>query len=86
MFKRKKEMQSLINASRKSLADSEQNAVDLTNDLKITRNNNIALLSKNRKLKATINNIYNLTTNNTYNNDKVILNKIKELARPQNQY
>lgn len=85
MFKRRKEMQSLINSSRKNLAKAEENAVNLTEDLRISRHNNIVLLERNRKVNSTIKNINELVTSNTYNNDKIILNKIKELIRPLNQ-
>ncbi len=85
MFKRKKELQSLVNSSRKSLAEAEERVCKISEELKIARYNNGILLNKNRKQNKTINEIYNLASGNTYGNDKAILNKIIELARPDNQ-
>lgn len=85
MFRKRKELQRLIDTSRKSLAEAEGKLEKLSDELKIARYNNGILLNKNRKQNKTINEIYNLASGNTYGNDKAILNKIIELARPDNQ-
>lgn len=85
MFRKRKELQRLIDTSRKSLAEAEGKLEKLSDELKIARHNNGILLNKNRKQNKTINEIYNLASGNTYGNDKAILNKIIELARPDNQ-
>lgn len=85
MFKKRKELQRLVDVSRRSLAEAEDEIEKLSDELKIARHNNGILLNKNRKQNKTFNEIYNLATGNTYGNDKAILDKIKELVRPDNQ-
>ena len=88
MFKRRKEMQSLINASRKALDEAETKIKELTIDCKELReirkeqtHNNTILLNKNRELTELLNKVNEVATSNTYNNDKMVLNKIKELVQ-----
>ena len=90
---RKKEKQSLINASRKALKDAERKVEDrniLIADLQKKKEEltkeNIALYEENKELrfeneeqKELIARTKRIATSNTYNNEKVILNKIKEL-------
>ena len=71
MFKRRKEMQSLIDASRKSLAEAEETIEELTFECK--------------ELKEKLYRIEGLATSNTYGNDKAILGKLKEVIRRQNE-
>lgn len=75
MFRRKKEMQSLINASRKSLAEAENK---ITERNKIIKNQ----MEENKLLKAKIvdleNNIEFLTNN-------LCSRKLKELVQPSHQ-
>ncbi len=47
----------------------------------ISEHNNTALLNKNEAQKKTIQEITKLVEMNTYNSEKVILGKIKELVR-----
>lgn len=77
--KRKKEQQSLIDASRRSLEESEGKCVRLNNELKTAIHNNEVLLQRNRKDKALIADIKKLTEINTYSNPELILRKIREL-------
>lgn len=73
MFRTKKEMQSLINSSRKSLADAE---------IQIAERNKLieVIVEENRELKELVKEIKRLTTSNRYGRPNVILNKVKELV------
>lgn len=90
---RKKEKQSLIDASRKTLKDAERKVEDrniLIADLQKKNeelsNENIAIYEENKELRfeneeqgELIDRIARVATANAYNNEKVILGKIKEL-------
>lgn len=90
---RKQEKQSLIDASRKALKDAERKVEDrniLIADLQKKNeelsNENIAVYEENKELRfeneeqrELINRIKLIATSNAYNNEKAILNKIKEL-------
>ena len=90
---RKKEKQSLIDASRKALKDAERKVEDrniLIADLQKKNeelsNENIAIYEENKELrfendeqKELIDRITKIATANSYNNEKAILGKIKEL-------
>lgn len=78
MFKRK-EKQSLIDASRKALKNAEKEVKELTKENKALYEENKELRFENEEQKDLINRIEKLATSNTYNNEKVILSKIKEL-------
>ena len=72
MFRKTKELQSLVNASRKNLKDAERKVEN--------RNILIAdLQKKNEEQEELIDRIARVATSNAYNNEKVILSKIKEL-------
>lgn len=73
MFRTKKEMQSLIDTSRKSLADAEVKIEERNKLIKTTR-------EENRELKELVKEIKRLTTSNRYGRPDVILNKVKELV------
>ncbi len=81
MFKRRKELQSLVNSSRKSLAEAEEKVCKISEELKIARHNNVILIGKNRKQNKLIKGIIKLATSNTCDNEKVILDKIRDLVR-----
>ena len=90
---RKNEKQSLIDASRKALKDAERKVEDrniLIADLQKKNeelsNENIAIYEENKELrfendeqKELIDRITKIATANSYNNEKAILGKIKEL-------
>ena len=90
---RKNEKQSLIDASRKALKDAERKVEDrniLIADLQKKNeelsNENIAVYEENKELRfeneeqgELIDRIARVATANAYNNEKVILSKIKEL-------
>lgn len=80
MFRREKELQSLVNSSRKSLAEAEETINKLSEEMRIVRHNNVVLLNKNRSLIKALNDIKEATESNTYGRPGVILAKIKELA------
>ena len=101
MFRKTKELQSLVNASRKNLKDAERKVenrniliADLQKKNKELSNENIAVHEENKDLrfeneeqKELIDRIKRIATSNAYNNEKVILGKIKELisdAKNQN--
>lgn len=73
MFRTKKEMQSLIDTSRKSLADAEVKIEERNKLIKTTR-------EENRELKELVKEIKRLATSNRYGRPDVILNKVKELV------
>lgn len=85
LFRTRKEMQSLINASRKALKEAQDESEKLKYEKSIAENNNTLLLQQNKILKNIIKEIKLVSENNTYNNDKVALRKIKELASTANQ-
>lgn len=77
MFKTRKEMQSLINSSRKSLANAEIQISERNKLIEIT-------VEENRELKELVKEIKRLATSNRYGKPDVILDKVKELVRPLN--
>ena len=93
MFRKTKELQSLVNASRKNLKDAERKVEDrniLIADLQKKNeelsNENIAVHEENKELRfeneeqrELIDRIKRIATSNAYNNEKAILGKIKEL-------
>ena len=93
MFRKTKELQSLVNASRKNLKDAERKVenrniliADLQKKNKELSNENIAVYGENKDLRfeneeqgELIDRITRIATSNAYNNEKAILGKIKEL-------
>ncbi|MCI8362236.1 MAG: hypothetical protein HFJ41_03755 [Clostridia bacterium] len=75
-----KEKQSLLQARTKRLRIAENKVEELTQENKALYEENRDLRFENEEQRYIINEIINLATSNTYNNEKVILNKIKELA------
>lgn len=63
----------------------QNNQKDEVEDLKHLRgqdqNNNIILIKENSKMQATLTDIFNRTITCPTGNEKIVLNKIKELAR-----
>ncbi len=94
MFKKVKELQSLVNASRKNLKEAESRIknksmliADLQNKNNELTKENIVVHEENKELRFEneeqadlIKRISNLVSLNKYNNEKVFLNKIKELV------
>ena len=90
---RKNEKQSLIDSSKKALQDAERKIedrniliADLQKQNKELTNENIAVHEENKDLrfendeqKELIDRITKIATANSYNNEKAILSKIKEL-------
>ena len=72
-FRKRREMQGLINSSRKSLADAEMMIAERNKFLK-------EIVVKDRKGKELIRKIKYLTECNNYSRPDIILNKIKELV------
>ena len=95
MFRKTKELQSLVNASRKSLKEAESKIenrniliADLQNKNAELTEENLAVYEENKDLrfeieeqKELIDRITRVATANAYNNEKVILSKIKELIK-----
>ena len=93
MFRKTKELQSLVNASRNNLEIAERKVenrniliADLQKKNEELSNENIAVHEENKDLrfeneeqKELIDRISRIATANTYNNEKAILGKIKEL-------
>lgn len=99
MFRKTKELQSLVNESRKALREAENKIeerniliADLQTKNKELTKENLAVYEENKELrfeneeqKEFIERITRVATANAYNNEKVILSKIKELVRQSNQ-
>lgn len=79
LFRKLKEQQSLINESRKCLADVEKTVKKLSNALEISRHNNTVLLERNKKQAKILKEIKTLTEINKYNHEENVFEKIKEL-------
>jgi flagellar biosynthesis component FlhA len=93
MFRKTKELQNLVNASRKNLKNAERKIEDrniLIADLQSKNeeltNENLAVHEENKDLRfendeqeELIDRIKRIATSNAYNNEKAILRKIKEL-------
>ena len=93
MFRKTKELQSLVDASRKNLKDAERKVenrniliLDLQKKNEELSNENIAVYEENKDLRfeneeqrELIDRIKRIATSNAYNNEKAILGKIKEL-------
>ena len=93
MFRKTKELQSLVDASRKNLKDAERKVenrniliADLQKKNEELSNENIAIYEENKELRfeneeqgELIDRIARVATANSYNNEKAILGKIKEL-------
>lgn len=88
MFNRKnKELQSLLEARTKALNKAEEIIKEFkteNRELKHIRlqevRNNAKILEQNNKKTEFITRIIDLANSNKYNNEKAVLNKIKELA------
>ena len=90
---RKNEKQSLIDSSRKALKDAERRIEnrniliadlqkqnkELTNENLVVHEENKDLRFENEEQKELIDRITKIATANSYNNEKAILDKIKEL-------
>lgn len=93
MFRKIRELQSLVDASRKNLKDAERKVenrniliADLQKKNEELSNENIAVHEENKDLRfeneeqgELIDRIKRIATSNAYNNEKAILGKIKEL-------
>lgn len=84
-FSKRKEMQSLIDSSRKSLKKAQDIAEHLKYEKDIANNNATLTLQQNRMLRNILKEIKLVAESNTYGNKDVILRKIKELASTANQ-
>lgn len=87
MFRKTKELQSLVNTSRNALKEAESKIenrnmliVNLQNKNAELTEENKDLRFKNEEQKELIDRITRVATANAYNNEKVILSKIKELV------
>ncbi len=74
-----KEKQSLLQESRQALRRAENKVQNLNEENTAVHEENKDLRFENEELRDIINKIYSLSTSNTYNNEKVILAKIKEV-------
>lgn len=86
MFKRIKELQSLVDSSRKSLKEAERKVeerniliADMERQANALYEENKDLRFENEEQSDLIKRIEKLSTSNTYNNEKAVLSKIKEL-------
>ena len=88
MFKRTKELQTLLNASRKALKEAEDKVENRNILIKDMKEQAKALYEENKDLRFEneeqldlIKRIDESVNSNKYNNEKAVLNKIKELVR-----
>jgi len=88
MFKRTKELQTLLNTSRKALKEAEDKMEnrnilikDMEEQAKALYEENKDLRFENEEQLDLIKRIDKLVNSNKYNNEKAILDKIKELVR-----
>jgi len=88
MFKRTKELQTLLNASRKALKEAEDKVEnrnilikDMEEQAKALYEENKDLRFENEEQLDLIKRIDESVNSNKYNNEKAVLNKIKELVR-----
>ena len=88
MFKRTKELQTLLNSSRKALKEAEDKMEnrnilikDMEEQAKALYEENKDLRFENEEQLDLIKRIDESVNSNKYNNEKAVLNKIKELVR-----
>ena len=88
MFKRTKELQTLLNASRKALKEAEDKMEnrdilikDMEEQAKALYEENKDLRFENEEQLDLIKRIDESVNSNKYNNEKAILDRIKELVR-----
>jgi hypothetical protein len=81
----KKELQSLLEARTKALKEAQERAENLKYENDLIKNNNTLILKQDRILRSTIKQMGLIAESNTYNNEKVALRKINELASTANQ-
>lgn len=79
LFKKLKEQQRLINASRKALADAEEKIKKLSDALEVSRHNNTVLLERNKKQAKILKEIKTLTEEQQYGSINNFQNKIKSI-------
>lgn len=85
MFRRNKELQSLVDSSRKSLKRAEKEVKELTKENKALYEENKDLRFEIDELKDILKEIVNLSRTQQYGSVKNLQNKLKELVRPLNQ-
>lgn len=92
MFKRTKELQSLVEATRKALKDAESKVENRNMLIKEMEEQAKALYEENKDLdfkyekqKEVLKEIYSLSKTQQYGSVKNLQNKLKELVRPLNQ-
>ena len=92
MFRRTKELQSLVEATRKALKEAEDKAENRNAVIKDMEEQAKALYEENKDLdfkyeeqKEVLKEIYNLSTTQQYGSVKNLQNKLKELVRQLNQ-
>ena len=77
---RKKEKQSLIEASREALKNAEKEVSELTKENKALYEENKDLRFEIDELTDFFTRVTKLVNSNKYNNEKAVFNKIKELV------
>lgn len=84
-FRKRKETQSLLDSSRKSLRKAQDTAEHLKYERDIANNNATLTLRQNRILRNILKEIRTIAESNSYGNSEAILRKIKELVSTANQ-
>jgi predicted RNase H-like nuclease len=79
-FRKQKEMQGLINATRKSLLNAETKITERNKLIEYQSKDIKELKLKTIELQTVLEEIKNIASSNTYNNEKLSLRKIKELV------
>lgn len=82
LFKSKREMQGLIDSTRKSLANAESQLVERNKFIKDLVEENGEMKETIKEMRKITKKIKELSEGNKYNKPEIILNKINELLRP----
>ena len=83
MFKKKK--QRILDLAKVAIKNRDKEIDKLKEENDILRNKNLLILKQEKILRNIIKEIGLIAESNTYNNDKVALRKLKELASTANQ-
>lgn len=76
----KRELERLLEARTRALEEAQDKAEKLKEEKDTIKNNNTLILKQDRILRSILKEIILVAESNTYNNDKIALRKIKELA------
>lgn len=82
LMNRNTEQQSLLDERAKALKEAQDRVEKLTEGRKIDQHNNEILLKKNNEMFNLLNDIADRTVQCPLGSEKIVLDKIRDLARP----